>query len=202
MLVLNNINKSFKNIKVLKNISFTLQENRIFAFLGPNGVGKTTLIKIISGLISADSGTVLLDDKKISMDKISTMFDGSRNLYWNISVRENFYYFTALKGRFKKEVDYLLEKNKEIFQIDNLLDKKYGELSLGQKQIVAVINTLLSSPELVCFDEPSNGLDIYYVENISFLLDLKIIIKTLSKVVKRSDINQTETETMKNFLDS
>ena len=47
MLVLNNINKSFKNIKVLKNISFTLQENRIFAFLGPNGVGKTTLIKII-----------------------------------------------------------------------------------------------------------------------------------------------------------
>ena len=91
MLVLNNINKSFKNIKVLKNISFTLQENKIFTFLGPNGVGKTTLIKIISGLISADSGTVLLDDKKISMDKISTMFDGSRNLYWNISVRENFY---------------------------------------------------------------------------------------------------------------
>jgi len=162
MLMLNNINKSFKNIKVLKNISFTLQENRIFAFLGPNGVGKTTLIKIISGLISADSGTVLLDDKKISMDKISTMFDGSRNLYWNISVRENFYYFTALKGRFKKEVDYLLEKNKEIFQIDNLLDKKYGELSLGQKQIVAVINTLLSSPELACFDEPSN-----YVKNDS-----------------------------------
>ena len=115
MLVLNNINKSFKNIEVLKNISFTVKENKIFAFLGPNGVGKTTLIKIISGLISADSGTVLLDDKKISMDKISTMFDGSRNLYWNISVRENFYYFTALKGRFKKEVDYLLEKNKEIF---------------------------------------------------------------------------------------
>jgi len=47
MLVLNNINKSFKNIKVLKNICFTLQENKIFAFLGPNGVGKTTLIKII-----------------------------------------------------------------------------------------------------------------------------------------------------------
>jgi len=96
------------------------------------------------------------------------MFDGSRNLYWNISVRENFYYFTALKGRFKKEVDYLLEKNKEIFQIDNLLDKKYGELSLGQKQIVAVINTLLSSPELACFDEPSNGLDIYYEEKLKW----------------------------------
>ena len=178
MLVLNNINKSFKNIEVLKNISFTLQENKIFAFLGPNGVGKTTLIKIISGLISADSGTVLLDDKKISMDKISTMFDGSRNLYWNISVRENFYYFTALKGRFKKEVDYLLEKNKEIFQIDNLLDKKYGELSLGQKQIVAVINTLLSSPELACFDEPSNGLDIYYEEKLIQIISnyIKMIV--------------------------
>ena len=185
MLVLNNINKSFKNIKVLKNISFTVKENKIFAFLGPNGVGKTTLIKIISGLISADSGTVLLDDKKISMDKISTMFDGSRNLYWNISVRENFYYFTALKGRFKKEVDYLLEKNKEIFQIDNLLDKKYGELSLGQKQIVAVINTLLSNPELACFDEPSNGLDIYYEEKLIQIISnyAKNDINFLYKVV-------------------
>ena len=64
MLVLNNVNKSFKNIKILKNINFTVQENKISAFLGPNGVGKTTLIKIISGLISADSGTILLDIKK------------------------------------------------------------------------------------------------------------------------------------------
>lgn len=189
MLVLNNINKSFKNIKVLKNISFTLQENRIFAFLGPNGVGKTTLIKIISGLISADSGTVLLDDKKISMDKISTMFDGSRNLYWNISVRENFYYSTALKGRFKKEVDYLLEKNKEIFQIDNLLDKKYGELSLGQKQIVAVINTLLSSPELACFDEPSNGLDIYYEEKLIQIISNYIKNDSNKIIISSHDIN-------------
>lgn len=189
MLVLNNINKSFKNIEVLKNISFTLQENKIFAFLGPNGVGKTTLIKIISGLISADSGTVLLDDKKISMDKISTMFDGSRNLYWNISVRENFYYFSALKGKLKKEVDYLLEKNKEIFQIDNLLDKKYGELSLGQKQIVAVINTLLSSPELACFDEPSNGLDIYYEEKLIQIISNYIKNDSNKIIISSHDIN-------------
>ena len=79
-----NDEKSFNGLK-------EIFKNKTSFFVGQTGVGKTTLIKIISGLISADSGTVLLDDKKISMDKISTMFDGSRNLYWNISVRENFY---------------------------------------------------------------------------------------------------------------
>ena len=104
-------------------------------------------------------------------------------------MRENFYYFTALKGSFKKEVDYLLEKNKEIFQIDNLLDKKYGELSLGQKQIVAVINTLLSSPELACFDEPSNGLDIYYEEKLIQIISNYIKNDRNKIIISSHDIN-------------
>ena len=127
--------------------------------------------------------------KKFRWIKFSTMFDGSRNLYWNISVRENFYYFTALKGRFKKEVDYLLEKNRELFQIDNLLDKKYGELSLGQKQIVSVINTLLSSPELACFDEPSNGLDIYYEEKLIQIISNYIKNDSNKIIISSHDIN-------------
>ena len=171
MLVLNNINKSFKNIKVLKNISFTLQENKIFAFLGPNGVGKTTLIKIISGLISADSGTVLLDDKKISMDKISTMFDGSRNLYWNISVRENFYYFSALKGKLKKEVDYLLEKNKEIFQIDNLLDNLWSSMIVAMLVLFYFRVTNMGSSHNVAEDENNTAFTNYVVRALGEIYD-------------------------------
>lgn len=166
MLAINNITKSFKKNKVLKDVSFRIYDNEIVGFLGPNGAGKTTLLKIISRLILPDTGNILLNNRKITMDKISTMFDGTRNLYWNISVKANFYYFAALKGKLKREVDYLLEKNRNFFQIDGLLEKKFGELSLGQKQIVAVITTLLITPELLCLDEPSNGLDIYYEKKL------------------------------------
>ena len=141
MLAINNITKSFKKNKVLKDVSFRIYDNEIVGFLGPNGAGKTTLLKIISRLILPDTGNILLNHRKITMDKISTMFDGTRNLYW-------------------------LEKNKNFFQIDGLLEKKFGELSLGQKQIVAVITTLLITPELLCLDEPSNGLDIYYEKKL------------------------------------
>ena len=70
-----------------------------------------------------------------------------------------------------------------------MLDKKYGELSLGQKQIVAVINTLLSSPKLACFDEPSNGLDIYYEEKLIQIISNYIKNDSNKIIISSHDIN-------------
>ena len=70
-----------------------------------------------------------------------------------------------------------------------MLDKKYGELSLGQKQIVAVINTLLSNPELACFDEPSNGLDIYYEEKLIQIISNYIKNDSNKIIISSHDIN-------------
>ncbi|EYD68534.1 ABC transporter-like protein [Fusobacterium necrophorum subsp. funduliforme B35] len=170
MLTVTHINKSFKKNKVLDNITFNIDNNEVIGLLGPNGAGKTTLLKIISKLILEDSGNILLNNKKINMEDLGTVFDGNRNLYWNISVKENFYYFSALKGSLKKEVDYFLRENSHFFESANFLNKKFGELSLGQKQMVSIINAFIFNPELLCLDEPSNGLDIYYEEKMIELI--------------------------------
>lgn len=170
MLEVKNIKKSFKNNLILDNITFKTDENEILGILGPNGAGKTTLIKIICNLIIPDFGEILLNNKSFSMDKINVVFDGNRQFYWPISSLENIYYFSALKGVFKKDIDSILHKE-EIFNIVSpFLNTPYGELSLGQKQIVSVVIGLITFPEIICLDEPSNGLDIYYTEELVKIL--------------------------------
>lgn len=166
MLEIINIDKTFKNNIVLDNVNIVINDNEIVGLLGPNGAGKTTLIKIICQLITPESGCVKLDNLPIKMCDINVVFEGVRNMYWPLSVKENYYYLAALKGVFKTRVDYIIENDKRFISIKSLLNKPFGELSLGQKQIAAVMAALLTSPQLLCLDEPSNGLDVYYQNSL------------------------------------
>lgn len=162
MLKISNIRKSFNENLVLDNINITINDGEIVGLLGPNGAGKTTLIKTICQLISPDNGDIKLDGNNINMGDINVVFEGVRNMYWPLTVKENYYYLAALKGVFKKKVDWILENDMKYSNVIPFLNKPFGELSLGQKQIVAIMSSLLSSPKLLCLDEPSNGLDINY----------------------------------------
>lgn len=172
MLKIENISKSFRNNKVLEDINMAIGDNEIVGLLGPNGAGKTTLIRIISRLILPDKGLLTLNDSELEMRDLNVVFEGSRNLYWPLTVRENLYYFAALKGVFKKEVDRILEDSESASIIKPYLEKPFGELSLGQKQLVSVISAMLSSPQLLCLDEPSNGLDIYHQKDLISMISL------------------------------
>lgn len=170
MLDIKNVNKVFKNITVLEDINVVINNNEIVGLLGPNGAGKTTLIKIICNLITPDRGFVKLNNSPVKMNDINVVFEGVRNMYWPLSVLENYYYLAALKGVFKSKVDYILENNSRYLDIKSFLYKPFGELSLGQKQIVSVMSALLPMPELLCLDEPSNGLDIYFQNSLSNII--------------------------------
>lgn len=185
MLTIEKVSKSFEHHKILENISFQVENNEIIGLLGPNGAGKTTLMKIVCGLITPDTGDVLLDQAPIKQSDMNVAFEGDRHLYWPITCQENIYYFAALKGVFKKEVDQLLKTQKKYALIEPYLNKKYGDLSLGQKQIVSVVCSLMTQPKILILDEPSNGLDVYYIDELAQLI-LKYKEETRNSIIVSS----------------
>lgn len=169
MLEVLNVRKAFKknNRIVLNDISLKVNKGEVIGLLGPNGAGKTTLIKILNKLILPDSGEIKFDGTNINklqrfkyMSEINVVLEGSRNLYWRVSTKDNFYYLGALKGKKKSEIKENISKYIDVLKIQNLIHRKVGTLSLGEKQRVAITNAFLTEPSIIFLDEPSNGLDI------------------------------------------
>lgn len=182
MIYFKELTKKYKSTDklALDSITLDINKNETICLLGPNGAGKTTLIKCLCGLILPDKGEIFIDNEAILNNKnylqnIAVVLEGARNLYWRISVRSNLYYSGALKGISKKQINYNINKYKDIFHINDLLDRKVNTLSLGQKQKVAIFSSILLEPEILILDEPSNGLD------IESKRDLINLLKTINR---------------------
>lgn len=168
MITMKNIVKKFnkKSDNVVDNISITINDGEIVGIVGENGAGKTTLMKIACGLILPTSGEVYYDEKSLPTDirkinkMVSVVLDSGRSLQWRLTVKRNFEYYSSLKNVDKNIFKENMEKYIELFKIESLLDKKVKDLSLGQKQIIAIVSTLINNSNYVFLDEPTNGLDI------------------------------------------
>ncbi|MGH0052680.1 MAG: ATP-binding cassette domain-containing protein [Sphaerochaetaceae bacterium] len=172
VLLVDSITKRFGEKQVLSNISFSLSSDRIIGLLGPNGAGKTTLFKIMNNLVGATEGRITLDGRPIEMTDIGFVFEGVRHFYWPLSVKENYYYLSSLKGTPRKTVLHYLENDARFEVIQPYWTTPFGTLSTGQKQLVATLQALIPSPRILCLDEPSNGLDIHHIESLSNILEL------------------------------
>jgi len=161
MLTVEGLGKSFKDKKIISNISFEVKKGEIMALLGPNGAGKSTTIRNIMGILYPDEGTIAFRNrstKDIPRDKIGYLPE-ERGLYKNVKVMDILLYLADLK-------DYPLDRAKER-ALEYL--KKFGlegkdkvsveELSKGMGQKVQFIASILHEPELLILDEPFSGLD-------------------------------------------
>lgn len=159
MLEVKNLYKEFNNRPILKDISFTLNDGEIMAIVGPSGVGKTTLLRIIAGLETKDSGEMLIDGQAYDSGKVGVVFQ-DYNLFPNLNVLQNIPLAPTLVLKESKE-----EANKEAYELLNRLqmngrEKQYPyELSGGQKQRVAIARALAMKPRILCYDEPTSALD-------------------------------------------
>ncbi len=176
MLEVKNIYKSFDKVKAVNNLSFNLDKGEILGLLGENGAGKTTTFRMIMGLISPDSGTILFDGKKIDYsitDKIGFTTE-ERSLLPNLTVKEQMIFYGKLKSMntntIIKRTDYYLDK----FNMSDLLNTKIKELSKGNKQKIQFITSIINNPKLLILDEPFTGLDPINVNLIkSCIYDLR-----------------------------
>ena len=160
ILELKNIDKSFGEKEVLKGVSFTAEGGKAFGFLGRNGAGKTTSIRILMNVFPANSGEVLIDGKPIDYDKIGIGYlPEERGLYPKKLIIDQLVYFAELKGMSAKDavkaVDYWLGR----LGMSEYRNKRLDTLSKGNQQKIQLITALAHDPDIVILDEPFSGLD-------------------------------------------
>lgn len=161
---INSLNKNFGDVKAVQNLSFRVKEGELFAFLGVNGAGKSTTINIMCGQLPKDSGTVVIDgaDADYDLEHIkrrlgvvfqNSVLDSALNVYDNLQSRAALYRLTG--ADFKKRLSELAN----LLEFEDLLKRKVGKLSGGQRRRIDIARALLNRPKILILDEPTTGLD-------------------------------------------
>ncbi len=167
VLSIQNISKQYGAIQALRNVSFKVPEGSVFGILGPNGSGKTTLLGIVLDIIKATSGTVLFHNQLPAHElrkHIGTLLE-TPNFYHYLSAERNLLIAAEIKQKGNADIDAVLKQV-------NLYERKkssFNTYSLGMKQRLAIAAALLGNPDVLIFDEPTNGLD---PEGIAEIRDL------------------------------
>ena len=168
--------KSFGKKQILKNVSFSINEGDILAFIGPNGSGKTTTIKLILGLQKIDSGKVLIN----GID-ITTQFEDAIRKVGAIVENPDCYMYLTGWQNLRLIADYYgnisdedIEELVKYVGLDARINDKVNKYSLGMRQRLGIARALLNKPNILILDEPTNGLD---PEGIK---DLRVLLKRLS----------------------
>lgn len=161
---IDNLSKSFGEVKAVRDLSFRVKEGELFAFLGINGAGKSTTINIMCGQLSKDAGTVHIAgadlDKDLSKIKntLGVVFQNSV-LDKSLSVRDNLESRAALYGITGKDFEKRLSELAKLLNFEDILKRAVGKLSGGQRRRIDIARALLHKPRVLILDEPTTGLD-------------------------------------------
>ncbi len=167
-------------VKALKGISFDVPKGEICGYIGANGAGKSTTIKILCGMLDFDSGEVTvkgIDVKKdpVAVKEIIGYVPETGNLFNSLTPREFLHFIADVRNMDKNTSLHRISGFADLFEFDKFLDSSLATLSKGNKQKVLITSALIHDPEIIFLDEPLNGLD---AESIFVFQDL---IKTLSE---------------------
>ena len=159
-----NLNKSFKEVRAVQDLSFSVRRGELFAFLGVNGAGKSTTISIMCGKISKDSGTVVIngedaDDKPAKIKSSLGVVFQSSALDKHLSVYDNLQSRAALYGITGDKFKARYKELSELLHFADLSKRTLGKLSGGQRRRIDIARALLHKPEILILDEPTTGLD-------------------------------------------
>lgn len=160
---LRNVTKSWGDVVVVKEISLDIHDGELVVFVGPSGCGKSTLLRMIAGLETVSSGSLLINNARVNdvppaRRGVGMVFQ-SYALYPHLSVAENMSFGLKLAGVKKEAVRSRVNQVAEMLQLAHLLERKPGTLSGGQRQRVAIGRTLVAEPAVFLLDEPLSNLD-------------------------------------------
>ena len=201
---LKNVSKQYKNANFkLENISFDINKKEVIGIIGRNGTGKSTILKMINGIVSYDSGDILYKNSSIKAMDASTLRNTRKNLAYifqhsNLIDNKTVYYHLSLVYKLnkvsvdKKKIDDILE----FMNITRLKNSLCGSLSGGEQQKVAIAMALLQEPEVLLCDEISSALDTNSEKEIFALLNKLRITTDISIVMISHSLSL-----LKNFCD-
>ena len=164
MIKIEHLSKDFGEIQAVNDLSFSVREGELFAFLGSNGAGKSTTINIICGQLPPDAGCVTIDghdlisERDAVKQKIGVVFQNSL-LDRALTVRDNLKSRAALYGITGEAFEKRLSELSSLLAFEDLLPRTFGKLSGGQKRRIDIARALIHHPKILILDEPTTGLD-------------------------------------------
>ncbi|MGB6083956.1 ATP-binding cassette domain-containing protein [Moheibacter sp.] len=175
-ILIDKLSKNYGNQKALDSVSFSIKSGEVVGLLGPNGAGKSTLMKSVTGAILPDSGEIKLDDFSVLNQPIETkkrigFLPENNPLYYEMYVREYLKFVADIRNEKKERIEEVIKK----VGLTPESHKKIGQLSKGFKQRVGLAQAILSNPEILILDEPTNGLD------PNQILEIREVIREIGK---------------------
>jgi spermidine/putrescine transport system ATP-binding protein len=173
--VIGGLQKSFGDIRVLNNINLEIKKGTFFSLLGPSGCGKTTLLRIIAGFETPDSGIVTLEGADVlplppNRRQVNTIFQNYA-LFPHLTVFENVAFPLRIKKMSRGEISSRVASYLKLVQLEGHAHKKPNQLSGGQKQRVAIARALINEPRVLLLDEPLSALDAKLRQHMLIELD-------------------------------
>ena len=166
------IKRDSKSIKIIKDINFEIKEGEIVGFLGANGAGKTTILKMLCGLIYPSEGSISVSGylpykRKINfLKKITLIMGQKQQLIWDLPPMESFYLNASIYDINRFEAKNRIKKLSNMLEIDDELFIPVRKLSLGQRMKAELLAALIHKPNILFLDEPTLGLDINAQRNL------------------------------------
>jgi iron complex transport system ATP-binding protein len=191
------LSKFYGKKKVVEDVTVSIQRGKITSFIGPNGAGKSTLLSMVSRLLDADTGEVLIDQSNIKkmksndFSKIVSILKQSNYMNVRLTIRElvSFGRFPYSKGRLTAEDEKMVDQAIEYMALKDMEDRYLDELSGGQKQRAFIAMVIAQDTEYILLDEPLNNLDMKH--SVQIMKILRRLVDELGKtvVIVLHDIN-------------
>lgn len=191
-----------QTIAAIKDVQFSVEQGTIFGLFGSNGSGKTSMIKMIGGLLSPTEGDIYVLGHSITCeydrvkDHIGVFLSGQRNLFWPLTVKENLKFYSKLRMLTSSQLQRQIDKMVELFQLEDIYHCRVSELSKEDLHKVSLAANLIHDPKILLLDEPTYGLDPSATEQLS-----QIIRKLVSAGDKTVILTTNDIHLLRNLCD-
>ncbi len=191
------VSKGFARKKnVLRDVDVDVARGELFGLLGPNGVGKTTLLKMMATLVLPDRGSVIIDGidavakPMLARSRIGFCSSEDRSFYFRLSARQNLRFFGALAGLRGRHLNARIEQTLAEVGMLDAIDRRFGEFSSGMRQRLVVARALLSDPPILLFDEPTRAVDPIGADELHRLIRDELVLSRGKTVVLATNLLQ------------
>ena len=175
MIEVRHLTKQFKNIVAVQDASFSVRDGAITGLLGHNGAGKSTTLRILYGLLKANSGTALIDGIDVMASPLKAqavigVMTDAHGLNPRLTAREHIEYFARLRGMQRHQMTKRIDELVALLDMSDIADRRAEGFSQGEKMKVCLCRSLVHDPQNLIMDEPTNGLDVMTTRSVRSIL--------------------------------